>query len=69
MSARAVLRLRQDDSSIWSNWDLIVSYTHLPSQCKSSLTMQMITWAAMLLLRGVEDGMTHHDGTVQYNHP
>ncbi|KAH3023782.1 hypothetical protein KXV89_009013 [Aspergillus fumigatus] len=44
MSARAVLRLRQDDSSIWSNWDLI-----------------MITWAAMLLLRGVEDGMTHHD--------
>ncbi|GFF28846.1 hypothetical protein IFM51744_00670 [Aspergillus udagawae] len=44
MSARAVLRLRQDDSSIWSNWDLI-----------------MITWAAMLLLRGVEDGMTHQD--------
>ncbi|OOQ88392.1 hypothetical protein PEBR_13737 [Penicillium brasilianum] len=44
VSARAVLRLRQDDASIWSNWDLI-----------------MITWAAMLLLRGVEDGMTHQD--------
>lgn len=24
VSARAVLRLRQDDASIWSNWDLIV---------------------------------------------
>ncbi|KAI9036983.1 fungal specific transcription factor domain-containing protein [Aspergillus affinis] len=44
VSARAVLRLRQDDASIWSNWDLI-----------------MITWAAMLLLRGVEDGVTHQD--------
>ncbi|KAJ5273452.1 hypothetical protein N7478_008577 [Penicillium angulare] len=44
VSARAVLRLRQDDASIWSNWDLI-----------------MITWAAILLLRGVEDGMTHQD--------
>ncbi|KAJ6084242.1 hypothetical protein N7486_011042 [Penicillium sp. IBT 16267x] len=44
VSARAVLRLRQDDASIWSNWDLI-----------------MITWAAILLLRGVEDGMTHPD--------
>ncbi|KAJ5675622.1 hypothetical protein N7462_008519 [Penicillium macrosclerotiorum] len=44
VSARAVLRLRQDDASIWSNWDLI-----------------MITWAAILLLRGVEDGITHQD--------
>ncbi|CAL5873746.1 uncharacterized protein PFLUO_LOCUS8028 [Penicillium psychrofluorescens] len=44
VSARAVLRLRQDDASIWSNWDLV-----------------MITWAALLLLRGVEDGMTHPD--------
>jgi hypothetical protein len=26
------------------------------------LTKQMITWAAILLLRGVEDGMTHQDG-------
>ncbi|KAJ5412154.1 uncharacterized protein N7487_006513 [Penicillium crustosum] len=43
VSARAVLRLRQDDASIWSNWDL------------------MITWAAVLLLQGVEDGMTHQD--------
>ncbi|EAW10259.1 uncharacterized protein ACLA_047280 [Aspergillus clavatus NRRL 1] len=25
MSARAVLRLRQDDASIWSNWDLILN--------------------------------------------
>ena len=25
VSARAVLRLRLDDASIWSNWDLIVS--------------------------------------------
>lgn len=23
----------------------------------------MISWAAILLLRGVEDGMTHQDGT------
>jgi hypothetical protein len=23
----------------------------------------MITWAAILLLRGVEDGMTHQDGS------
>ncbi|KAJ5206995.1 hypothetical protein N7491_002374 [Penicillium cf. griseofulvum] len=45
VSARAVLRLRQDDASIWSNWDLV-----------------MITWAAVLLLQGVEDGMTHQDG-------
>ncbi|KAJ5681775.1 uncharacterized protein N7477_001715 [Penicillium maclennaniae] len=44
VSARAVLRLRHNDASIWSNWDLI-----------------MITWAAILLLRGVEDGMTHQD--------
>ncbi|KAJ6161387.1 hypothetical protein N7470_004783 [Penicillium chermesinum] len=44
VSARAVLRLREDDASIWSNWDLI-----------------MITWAAVLLLRGIEDGMTHQD--------
>lgn len=26
-SARAVLQLRQDDSAIWSNWDLIVRIT------------------------------------------
>ncbi|KAJ5333512.1 uncharacterized protein N7506_007295 [Penicillium brevicompactum] len=44
VSARAVLRLRRDDASIWSNWDLV-----------------MITWAAILLLQGVEDGMTHQD--------
>ena len=31
VSARAVLRLRQDDASIWSNWDLIVSYMILVS--------------------------------------
>jgi hypothetical protein len=30
MSARAVLRLRQDDASIWSNWDLIVSMSSPP---------------------------------------
>ncbi|PWY93607.1 hypothetical protein BO94DRAFT_347320 [Aspergillus sclerotioniger CBS 115572] len=44
VSARAVLRLRLDDASIWSNWDLI-----------------MVTFAAMLLLRGIEDGMSHQD--------
>ncbi|PYH47406.1 fungal specific transcription factor domain-containing protein [Aspergillus saccharolyticus JOP 1030-1] len=44
VSARAVVRLRLDDSSIWSNWDMI-----------------MITFAAMLLLRGIEDGMSHPD--------
>ncbi|GLA56896.1 hypothetical protein AtubIFM54640_000558 [Aspergillus tubingensis] len=44
VSARAVLRLRLDDASIWSNWDLI-----------------MVTFAAMLLLRGIEDGVLHQD--------
>lgn len=36
MSARAVLRLRQDDASIWSNWDLIVSIYSPPSQDKTN---------------------------------
>jgi hypothetical protein len=26
--------------------------------------IKMITWAAILLLRGVEDGMTHQDGSI-----
>ena len=30
VSARAVLRLRQDDASIWSNWDLIVGHAIYP---------------------------------------
>ncbi|KAJ5788332.1 hypothetical protein N7457_003322 [Penicillium paradoxum] len=50
VSARAVLRLRQDDASIWSNWDLV-----------------MITWAAVLLLQGVEDGITHQHGKANSN--
>ena len=33
ISARAVLRLRDDDTGIWSNWDLVVRlvYVHIVS--------------------------------------
>ncbi|KAI2792284.1 hypothetical protein POX_b02321 [Penicillium oxalicum] len=67
VSARAVLRLRQDDAGIWSNWDLIVRFgiaSKRPSdqvELTSSPSPQMITWASILLLRGVEDGVTHQD--------
>ncbi|KAL5596639.1 hypothetical protein BROUX41_006664 [Berkeleyomyces rouxiae] len=40
ISARAAVRLHVNDSSIWSNWDLVV-----------------ITWAALIVLQGVEGGM------------
>lgn len=63
VSARAVLRLREDDSSIWSNWDLIVSTLPFNISFTSNMS-QMITWAALLLLRGVEDGMTHQEGQI-----
>lgn len=62
VSARAVLRLRQDDASIWSNWDLIVSVILKFLSGPRLRSNKMITWAAILLLRGVEDGMTHQDG-------
>lgn len=39
VSARAVLRLRQDDASIWSNWDLIVS---IPTKFFPILTQNLI---------------------------
>lgn len=39
VSARAVLRLRQDDSSIWSNWDLIVSAIERRLSSSSILTI------------------------------
>ncbi|KAJ4295640.1 hypothetical protein N0V90_007653 [Kalmusia sp. IMI 367209] len=37
LSARATIRLRLQDDTIWSNWDLV-----------------MITWAALILLQGME---------------
>ncbi|TVY80419.1 hypothetical protein LSUE1_G003275 [Lachnellula suecica] len=40
VSARATLKLQNDDKGIWSNWDLV-----------------MITWAALLVLQGVEGGV------------
>src|ERR1700761_3516500 len=38
VSARAVLKLRQDDASIWSNWDLVVS-TACPDSDETCLIM------------------------------
>ncbi|KAF3386726.1 hypothetical protein F1880_000869 [Penicillium rolfsii] len=38
VSARAVLRLRQDDASIWSNWDLIVGLA-MPYESRTSLIL------------------------------
>ncbi|CAJ2508925.1 Uu.00g139510.m01.CDS01 [Anthostomella pinea] len=37
LSARATIRLHLNDSSIWSNWDLVI-----------------ITWAALIVIQGVE---------------
>ncbi|KAK8212272.1 hypothetical protein IWZ01DRAFT_260487 [Phyllosticta capitalensis] len=39
LSARAAMRLHNNDHGIWSNWDLA-----------------LITWAALLVLQGLEDG-------------
>ncbi|KAH8693711.1 hypothetical protein BGW36DRAFT_209571 [Talaromyces proteolyticus] len=44
ISARSILRLRDNDTGIWSNWDLV-----------------MVTLAAMLVLRGIEDKMANQD--------
>ncbi|WDK12789.1 hypothetical protein CGRA01v4_04070 [Colletotrichum graminicola] len=40
VSARAAVKLQMCDSSIWSNWDLV-----------------MITWAALIVLQGVDGGV------------
>ncbi|KAI1080002.1 hypothetical protein F5B20DRAFT_147852 [Whalleya microplaca] len=44
LSARATIRLHLNDSSIWSNWDLV-----------------MITWAALIVIQGVEGGSGEPD--------
>ncbi|KAL2690486.1 hypothetical protein IWX47DRAFT_892004 [Phyllosticta citricarpa] len=44
VSARAAMRLHNNDHGIWSNWDLV-----------------MITWAALLVLQGLEDGAGEPD--------
>lgn len=44
ISARATLKLQNEDKGIWSNWDLV-----------------MITWAALLVLQGVEGGVGEPD--------
>ncbi|KAF4300756.1 hypothetical protein GTA08_BOTSDO06924 [Botryosphaeria dothidea] len=49
LSARAALRLHNDDHGIWSNWDLV-----------------MITWAALLVLQGMEDGTGESDGMASF---
>ncbi|KAK7430425.1 hypothetical protein QQZ08_002944 [Neonectria magnoliae] len=45
VSARAAVKLQLADSSIWSNFDLVV-----------------ITWAALIVMQGVEDGVGEPDG-------
>ncbi|KUJ15456.1 uncharacterized protein LY89DRAFT_113348 [Mollisia scopiformis] len=44
ISARATLKLQNEDKGIWSNWDLV-----------------MITWAALLVLQGIEGGVGESD--------
>ncbi|KAH7409149.1 hypothetical protein BKA64DRAFT_388555 [Cadophora sp. MPI-SDFR-AT-0126] len=44
ISARATLKLQNEDKGIWSNWDLV-----------------MITWAALLVLQGIEGGVGEPD--------
>ncbi|KAH8756543.1 hypothetical protein BGZ57DRAFT_909225 [Hyaloscypha finlandica] len=48
VSARATLKLQNEDKGIWSNWDLV-----------------MITWAALLVLQGVEGGISEPDDFIQ----
>ncbi|KAF2004260.1 hypothetical protein P154DRAFT_543412 [Amniculicola lignicola CBS 123094] len=43
LSARATLRMQNDDQGIWANWDLV-----------------MITWAAILVLQGLDGGVGEH---------
>ncbi|KDN63397.1 hypothetical protein CSUB01_06811 [Colletotrichum sublineola] len=45
VSARAAVKLQMCDSSIWSNWDLV-----------------MITWAALIVLQGVDGGVGEPEG-------
>lgn len=45
LSARATLKLHRNDSSIWSNWDLV-----------------MITWAALIVIQGIEGGAGEAEG-------
>lgn len=45
LSARSTLKLHRHDSSIWSNWDLV-----------------MITWAALIVIQGIQGGMAEADG-------
>ncbi|KAI1846127.1 hypothetical protein JX265_010504 [Neoarthrinium moseri] len=44
LSARAALKLHLNDSTIWSNWDLV-----------------MITWAALIVIQGLEGGAGEPD--------
>lgn len=48
ITARATLKLQNEDKGIWSNWDLV-----------------MITWAALLVLQGVEGGISEPDDFIQ----
>ncbi|GJC93099.1 C6 finger domain-containing protein [Colletotrichum higginsianum] len=50
VSARAAVKLQMCDSSIWSNWDLV-----------------MITWAALIVLQGVDGGVGEPDDLENVN--
>jgi hypothetical protein len=52
VSARAALRLHLGDSSIWSNFDLVI-----------------ITWAALIIIQGVEGGFGEPDGRLSLKKP
>lgn len=49
VSARAAVKLQSADSSIWSNFDLII-----------------ITWAALIVIQGVEAGAGEPDGEFRF---
>ncbi|EGY15306.1 uncharacterized protein VDAG_06160 [Verticillium dahliae VdLs.17] len=51
VSARAAVKLQVADSSIWSNFDLV-----------------MITWAALIVIQGVDGGVGEPDGRLQEAH-
>jgi hypothetical protein len=61
ISARAALKMQLEDKSIWANWDFVVSALLKLRGVK--LICQMITWAALLVLQGIEGGVGEENGT------
>lgn len=67
LSARATLRLQIEDTGIWANWDLVVrDLVDRVDGARLSIVptddVQMITWAAILILQGAEGGVGEHEG-------